>query len=286
MEEEGGSLYVADVQGQIDRYGVRFREVTQLQARKAHNFGSADSGVGREAALVYEEERAHEFGPAADSTLAFQHAQSAHDHANWMPDEDSEVCLKCGAGFGLLWRRHHCRRCGLLFCSACTPGTRFLPHLCYPADERQRVCEYCFRQVPGDREADPGGWPRDMGDDFGPSGEELDHQSVSWWFSLMDGIIDTSGLGDLEDDAVEAEDERARAKAERKAARVAEEEAKRALVIGRGEEESAADRSGGASRDGTRAPAASSSLLPPLKTASAVKQGTPSRGFENLDMPT
>jgi hypothetical protein len=37
----------------------------------------------------------------------------------WLPDSDSDVCMKCAARFTFRKRRHHCRACGLLFCSAC-----------------------------------------------------------------------------------------------------------------------------------------------------------------------
>jgi hypothetical protein len=42
----------------------------------------------------------------------------------WFPDERSEHCLGCRARFTLLNRKHHCRRCGLLLCAACTPARR------------------------------------------------------------------------------------------------------------------------------------------------------------------
>jgi len=42
----------------------------------------------------------------------------------WVPDEKRRACIGCGAEFGmLLTRRHHCRGCGEVFCSDCSPDT-------------------------------------------------------------------------------------------------------------------------------------------------------------------
>jgi hypothetical protein len=46
--------------------------------------------------------------------------------SDWQPDEDGGASCGgggggCGRGFGWLVRRHHCRRCGLVFCDECTP---------------------------------------------------------------------------------------------------------------------------------------------------------------------
>jgi hypothetical protein len=37
-----------------------------------------------------------------------------------MADGESSICCGCGSPFTLLRRRHHCRRCGRLFCDACS----------------------------------------------------------------------------------------------------------------------------------------------------------------------
>jgi hypothetical protein len=38
---------------------------------------------------------------------------------DWVPDHAADHCRGCGTGFGALARRHHCRRCGELFCYYC-----------------------------------------------------------------------------------------------------------------------------------------------------------------------
>jgi SAM-dependent methyltransferase len=57
----------------------------------------------------------------------------------WQPDSSSTQCRGCGAAFGLVRRRHHCRACGYLFCSSCASTYRAVP----PAVHRVRVCMPC-----------------------------------------------------------------------------------------------------------------------------------------------
>lgn len=79
-------------------------------------------------------------------------------------DSGSAVCRSCKGAFGVVRRRHHCRGCGLLFCSACTQWRAQLPHPLYtggpsggaPSGEApallgagkaralERVCRRCF----------------------------------------------------------------------------------------------------------------------------------------------
>ena len=39
--------------------------------------------------------------------------------AEWLPDEASSNCMRCGEEFTAFTRRHHCRQCGQLFCHRC-----------------------------------------------------------------------------------------------------------------------------------------------------------------------
>jgi len=41
--------------------------------------------------------------------------------ATWRSNAHSNSCYCCSAPFGFLRRKHHCRRCGELVCSACSP---------------------------------------------------------------------------------------------------------------------------------------------------------------------
>jgi len=67
----------------------------------------------------------------------------------WLPDNTSETCLICGDAFGVINRRHHCRSCGNLVCSSCSPSTRQVANpVVHPqggdnANGALRVCMYC-----------------------------------------------------------------------------------------------------------------------------------------------
>ena len=64
----------------------------------------------------------------------------------WQPDGDAARC-GCGAIFGILVRRHHCRHCGRLVCAACSNHRVVLRPTDHPdSDERSRsrVCDPCF----------------------------------------------------------------------------------------------------------------------------------------------
>ena len=65
----------------------------------------------------------------------------------WEPDEGSSECRSCHATFNFLRRRHHCRKCGLLFCHDCSLRRAAVPpqHL-----TAVRVCEKCFEVIEAD----------------------------------------------------------------------------------------------------------------------------------------
>ncbi|CAN7990507.1 unnamed protein product [Ixodes hexagonus] len=60
----------------------------------------------------------------------------------WLPDELTDSCMDCSAHFTLLRRRHHCRKCGKIFCSRCSSHSISLPH--YGHSKPVRVCNACF----------------------------------------------------------------------------------------------------------------------------------------------
>jgi hypothetical protein len=51
---------------------------------------------------------------------------SARDFV-WESDVNVKDCRRCHRRFGLLNRRHHCRRCGLIVCDRCSPSRAYLP---------------------------------------------------------------------------------------------------------------------------------------------------------------
>lgn len=60
----------------------------------------------------------------------------------WEPDSSRDECGRCGASFGLLRRRHHCRGCGVLLCHGCCLYSELPEEFGYGA-VAQRVCRWC-----------------------------------------------------------------------------------------------------------------------------------------------
>ena len=61
--------------------------------------------------------------------------------SHWIDDEDVERC-RCGSSFSFLSRRHHCRRCGGVYCGTCTASKARLLKL--DQYKEVRVCSECL----------------------------------------------------------------------------------------------------------------------------------------------
>jgi hypothetical protein len=58
----------------------------------------------------------------------------------WMPDKDASECGTCGAHFTVVRRRHHCRKCGLVFCGkVCAWGLSCAPRARTPVHPASRT---------------------------------------------------------------------------------------------------------------------------------------------------
>jgi len=60
----------------------------------------------------------------------------------WERDRDWKNCSACQMAFSLLLRRHHCRKCGSIFCGTCSAYNVSLPQMNYK--KRVRVCVLCW----------------------------------------------------------------------------------------------------------------------------------------------
>jgi hypothetical protein len=62
----------------------------------------------------------------------------------WIADSEVKICMHCELPFGMMRRRHHCRKCGHCVCVACAPNgnTRPIPEFGYTKDVR--LCLKCF----------------------------------------------------------------------------------------------------------------------------------------------
>ena len=58
----------------------------------------------------------------------------------------------CKTGFTFTRRKHHCRRCGGVFCNECSMGRSPIP--CWAIDADVRVCAKCLHMIQVDAEAD------------------------------------------------------------------------------------------------------------------------------------
>eukprot|EP00930_Biecheleria_cincta_P048482 TRINITY_DN33778_c0_g1_i1.p1 TRINITY_DN33778_c0_g1~~TRINITY_DN33778_c0_g1_i1.p1 ORF type:complete len:599 (+),score=68.62 TRINITY_DN33778_c0_g1_i1:109-1905(+) len=59
----------------------------------------------------------------------------------WVENATTDVCMNCHARFGImqLRRKHHCRKCGKVVCSACSRDRQTVPEY----NGLQRVCDGC-----------------------------------------------------------------------------------------------------------------------------------------------
>jgi FYVE zinc finger len=69
---------------------------------------------------------------------------------HWRHDTVSEKCQGCQTAFTFFTRRHHCRRCGKIFCNTCSNHTMTVPDALIrpgggPERGHVRVCNGCFR---------------------------------------------------------------------------------------------------------------------------------------------
>jgi len=65
------------------------------------------------------------------------------DH--WVKDDTADSCQDCRVRFTIYERRHHCRNCGRLFCSACSRYQAEIPKL--QIHQQVRVCRQCYNTL-------------------------------------------------------------------------------------------------------------------------------------------
>lgn len=60
----------------------------------------------------------------------------------WVPDDEATQCMACKLKFTTIRRRHHCRKCGGIFCGNCS--SKKFPLLEAGFSESVRVCDKCY----------------------------------------------------------------------------------------------------------------------------------------------
>ena len=72
----------------------------------------------------------------------------------WVPDSMSKECMVCSVKFTAFIRKHHCRRCGRVVCTTCSPH-RMAPnpqaktgqYHSLDTKKMERVCKDCFKDM-------------------------------------------------------------------------------------------------------------------------------------------
>jgi len=95
-------------------------------------FGFIGGGIGKL--------RKKMLNSSIDKTLVNHHHKST-----WKPDELAPNCTDCKQKFTTLRRRHHCRKCGEVFCGTCTSQTQHLKYKGLEKSTKVRVCKNCYR---------------------------------------------------------------------------------------------------------------------------------------------
>jgi len=72
--------------------------------------------------------------------------KAVDEHAAvWVPDSEAGTCMHCKkVQFTLVNRRHHCRKCGVVCCNACSSKRFLLPA---QSSKPLRVCMTCFDEL-------------------------------------------------------------------------------------------------------------------------------------------
>ena len=81
--------------------------------------------------------------------------QAKGEHAAvWVVDNDATICMQCKKSqFGVINRKHHCRKCGKVVCGNCS-SKKFLLPLQNPS-QPLRVCDGCYEMLSNPATSDP-----------------------------------------------------------------------------------------------------------------------------------
>eukprot|EP00475_Leptophrys_vorax_P010624 TRINITY_DN17204_c0_g3_i2.p1 TRINITY_DN17204_c0_g3~~TRINITY_DN17204_c0_g3_i2.p1 ORF type:complete len:322 (+),score=41.20 TRINITY_DN17204_c0_g3_i2:408-1373(+) len=76
------------------------------------------------------------------SMLSTMKSVSENEEAFWEPNEKANNCRVCDVQFTMLNRKHHCRRCGVLVCDACSQSRDFISKA--KTGSKVRICDDCM----------------------------------------------------------------------------------------------------------------------------------------------
>jgi small GTP-binding protein len=114
-----------DVQQWADRNQILWREASAATGHGVHELFMSVAEKGLEKLL---------YASDTDSPKAVL--------PEWVPDSSTTGCSACGMIFSFSLRRHHCRRCGFIFCKNCSTHRIALPT--FGVRKPVRVCDQCY----------------------------------------------------------------------------------------------------------------------------------------------
>ncbi|GMR34861.1 hypothetical protein PMAYCL1PPCAC_05056 [Pristionchus mayeri] len=148
--EEAGDSITEEEEGRLDEEGEEGEEIPQpcfevsvvdRPASPATAAAAARAARFRDRVISDVHEIDGDEAPAQPSRLTESELQLGKTPPIWIPDAECPACMLCSARFTFLLRRHHCRACGRVLCSACC-GERMV--LAYQPDKgKARVCSPC-----------------------------------------------------------------------------------------------------------------------------------------------
>jgi len=74
--------------------------------------------------------------------LIYSEEKPQQEMPTWVPDSCAVRCSSCLTLFSFSVRRHHCRKCGFLFCNLCSSGRVPLPAC---GKKPVRICDACMK---------------------------------------------------------------------------------------------------------------------------------------------
>jgi len=113
----------ASTTSEVDQMKAQYEEIEEANRNISEKMSEAQATI-------------NELGRRlAETQIAWENEKSRR----WVEDDSVDSCQKCRDPFTMLVRRHHCRKCGGIFCYNCSNFTLILPSSSKP----QRVCETC-----------------------------------------------------------------------------------------------------------------------------------------------
>ena len=119
----------------------QLRTDTTLRFKQKHNRKKHSSSVTVIHTSMYTDQ--HIWTASSNGEIRQWSLHRSEDH--WINDNDVKECPKCRTQFGVLERRHHCRKCGQIYCHKCSNNKIELPDLGY--SEPVRVCDFCWDRI-------------------------------------------------------------------------------------------------------------------------------------------